>query len=89
MPDATETLMEFPCEVAIKVMGRNSGDFRRVMIDAIETEIGPVAAERVAERPSREGHFISLTVTVYVESHDLLRRIYAAMHATGLVLYAL
>jgi hypothetical protein len=89
MTNATETLMEFPCEVPIKVMGRNSDDFRGIMLAAVEAHLGPVSPDCVAERPSRAGHFISLTITIHVDTHDTLRRVYSALHATGRVLYAL
>jgi putative lipoic acid-binding regulatory protein len=84
-----ESLIEFPCHLPIKVMGRNTPEFRDTMVTAATSEAGTIAEDAVSIRLSRDGRFASLTLTVYVENHDHLRRVYTAMHATGLVLYAL
>jgi putative lipoic acid-binding regulatory protein len=84
-----ESLIEFPCHLPVKVMGRNTPQFRETMLAAAASEVGALAEEAVSVRLSRDERFASLTLNVYVEDHDHLRRIYTAMHATGLVLYAL
>ncbi len=89
MSVSNESLIEFPCHLPVKVMGRHSPEFRERILDAVATEIGSVEDHHVNVRLSRDERFASLTITVYVEDHDTLRRIYSAMHATGLVLYAL
>jgi putative lipoic acid-binding regulatory protein len=85
----SESLIEFPCHLPVKVMGHHAPDFREQMIAAIANEHGPVEDHHINVKLSRDERFISLTITVYVTDHDQLRRIYGAMHATGLVLYAL
>ena len=84
-----ESLIEFPCHLPVKVMGRNTPQFRELMVNAAASEVGALSEEAVSIRLSRDERFASLTITVYVEDHDHLRRVYTAMHATGLVLYAL
>jgi putative lipoic acid-binding regulatory protein len=84
-----ESLIEFPCSLAIKVMGHNTPDFQERMVAAAAMEVGPLQDKDLSTRPSRDGRFISLTMTVNVQDHDHLRRVYTALHATGLVLYAL
>jgi uncharacterized protein len=84
-----ETLIEFPCHLPVKVMGHHSPEFRERILAAVATEIGAVEDHHVSAKLSRDERFVSLTVTVYVTDHASLRRIYEAMHATGLVLYAL
>lgn len=86
---AQDSLIEFPCHLPVKVMGRHSPEFREQILASLHAEIGPVEDHQVSVRLSRDGRFASLTLTVWVSDHDSLRRIYAAMHATGLVLYAL
>ena len=81
--------LEFPCDHDIKVMGRDTADFREVTAAAIVAELGDGAADRVAAKASGKGAFVSLTYTVHVESRIQLDRVYRALHATGLVLYAL
>jgi putative lipoic acid-binding regulatory protein len=84
-----ESLIEFPCHLPVKVMGRHSPDFRERILAAVVAEIGAVEEHQVSIRLSRDERFASLTVTVWVPDHETLRRVYGAMHATGLVLYAL
>jgi putative lipoic acid-binding regulatory protein len=81
--------LEFPCDHDIKVMGRHAGEFRERMAAILVAELGAGAADRVAEKASGKGAFVSLTYTVHVDSREQLDRVYRALHATGLVLYAL
>lgn len=86
---ADESLIEFPCDLAIKVMGRHTPDFEAQMVAAAATQAGPIGADAVSVRLSKDERFASVTLTLHVQDHDQLRRIYGALHATGLVLYAL
>lgn len=79
--------LEFPGEHPVKVMGRNTPEFRAQVL-AVLAE-GVAAAPTVAERVSRDGGFVSLSVVVRVESRDALDLLYRRLHATGLVLYSL
>ena len=82
--------LEFPCDYAIKVVGRHAPEFRAQMLAVLAAETGAAPADdRIAERLSRDGHFVSLTCTVRVASRAQLDHIYRQLHATGLVLYAL
>jgi len=81
--------LEFPSDHDIRVMGRNSPEFRPRIAAVLAEELGAGAADRISERTSRNGTFISLTCTVHVASRDELERTYRALHRTGLVLYAL
>jgi uncharacterized protein len=87
--DARDTPLEFPCDFPLKIMGRDSADFREHVIGVIT---GKLAEERildVRERPSRAGKFISLTITVRAESRDELDDVYRALHASERVLMTL
>ena len=84
-----ESLIEFPCDLPSKVMGRHTPEFRALMVAAAATQAGPIADDAVSVRLSKDERFASITITVHVQDHDQLRRVYSALHATGLVLYAL
>ena len=81
--------LEFPCDYALKVVGRAGPEFRARMLAEIEKHVGPIAASQLVERPSSEGTYVALTCTLRAESRAQLERIYRDLHATGLVLYAL
>ncbi len=79
--------LEFPGDHPVKVMGRNTPEFRAQVLAVLAG--GATPAPAVAERISRDGGFVSLTVVVRVASRDELDALYRRLHATGLVLYSL
>ena len=81
--------LEFPCDHPIKVLGRHTPEFRTRVLAVLAAEAGETAEPRLEERLSRDGSYLSLTCTVRVASRAQLDLIYRALHATGLVLYAL
>jgi uncharacterized protein len=85
----SETLLEFPCDFPIKVMGRSETDFVAEVVAVVAGHAGPLPAERVRTRPSREGNFVSVTLTVRVESQAQLDGIYTALSAHERVLMVL
>ena len=82
------TGLEFPCDYALKLMGRNTPEFRAA-VRAIVSHQPPKSLEVDAERISRDGNFLSLTCHVHAASREALDALYRELHATGLVLYAL
>ena len=88
MSDADE-LFHFPCDFPIKVMGRDSQSFRTLTLAIVERHAGPLAAEQITERMSREGRFLALTYTIRAESRAQLDSIYQDLTDSGVVLVAL
>lgn len=84
-----ETLMEFPCEFPIKVMGEDSAEFRLVVRQIMETHTGALEGSRVTERHSAQGRYLALTFTVSAENQAQLDSIYHALTACELVKMAL
>jgi uncharacterized protein len=85
----SETLLEFPCEFPIKVMGRKEAEFRDVVVALVEAHTGSLEAGRIRLRESRDGNFIALTVMIRAESQAQLDAIYGALSAHDRVLMAL
>jgi uncharacterized protein len=85
----SESLLEFPCDFPLKVMGRREAGFREVVVSLVERYAGPVAEERVRLRESRDGNFVSLTVLVRAESQAQLDAIYTALSEHDQVLMVL
>jgi hypothetical protein len=88
MSDADE-LFRFPCDFPVKVMGRDSEPFRTLTLAIVERHAGPLAADRITERMSREGRFLALTYTIRAESRAQLDSIYQDLTDSGVVLVAL
>ena len=84
-----DTLMEFPCEFPIKMMGRESPEFHKTVRDLVEKHTGPLSDNAFQTAQSRKGRFVSITVTVTAESREQLDNIYRDLTAHDDVLMAL
>ena len=84
-----ESLLKFPCPFPIKMMGRDTEDFRTTARTLVERHTGPINDEAIAEAMSRKGNFVSITITVIALSQDQLDDIYRDVSAHEDVLMAL
>jgi uncharacterized protein len=84
-----ESPLEFPGHHPVTVMGRDTPEFRAHTYAVVLAQVGPLEPALIAERSSRDGTYLSITYTVPAESREQLDALYRALHATGLVLFAL
>jgi putative lipoic acid-binding regulatory protein len=84
-----ETLLEFPCQFPIKMMGRDEDGFRDIARQLVEKHTGPVDDSAVQASLSAKGNFVSVTVTVTATSREQLDNIYREVSAHEAVLMAL
>jgi uncharacterized protein len=85
----SESLLEFPCDFPLKVMGRKEAGFPEAIIALVEAHAGPLDDGRVRLRESRDGNFVALTLVVRPESQEQLDAIYVALSAHDQVLIVL
>ena len=85
----TDTLFEFPCEFPLKVMGRRSDDFRSIVLGIVQKHAGTIAADKIEERPSKDGTYLSLTCTFQAQSREQLDALYRELTACERVLVVL
>ena len=85
----TETLIEFPCDFPIKVMGETHVDFTNEIIKIIQRLVPEFDLSKIEMRGSSGGKYISLTCTVYVTSKPQLDSIYRALTSHPMVKVAL
>ncbi len=65
-----EELLRFPTDYPIKVMGRPSAEFR-ARIHAVVLKHAPnVETDRITERLSENGNFLSISYTIVAESRE-------------------
>ena len=81
-----ETLLEFPTAFPIKALGREHPEFRQIVIDlvAVHARFDPHAD--VSENSSRNGSFVSVTVTFTAENQQQVDAIYQSLHDHELVM---
>lgn len=85
----TESLLEFPCEFPIKMMGRDRPEFREAALAVISRHAGRIEDDAVRVASSRKGNFLSITVTITAQSRRQLDDIYRDLSAHEQVLVAL
>ena len=84
-----ETLIEFPCDFPIKVMGETHVDFTTEIIRAIQQHDSSFDTHKIEIRESTGGKYTSLTCTCYVESKPQLDNIYLALTSHTMVKFVL
>jgi putative lipoic acid-binding regulatory protein len=71
-----ETLLEFPCQFPIKAMGKSNLELDLLVIDIIRRHTDSVTQDSVTTRPSKNGTYVSITVTIIATSKQQLDAIY-------------
>lgn len=71
-----ETLMEFPCDFQIKVIGKNSGVFLNDIKRITEVYFPTVTDSDFQKKPSAEGNFLAISVHIYVQNQATLDALY-------------
>ena len=69
-------LLEFPCSFPIKMMGRADDGFSDVAVQLVEQHVGKIAPNAIQKSASRNGTFVSVTVTIDAQSREQLDNIY-------------
>ena len=84
-----ETLLEFPCEFPIKIMGERRDDFAQTMVDIVLSHAPDFIAESVEMRASSGGKYLSITCTIRATSKPQLDNLYRELTAHPMVKVAL
>ena len=71
-----ESAIEFPCRFPIKMMGHDTPEFRATARALVEKHAGAVSDDAVQAALSRNGRFVSVTVTIVAKSQEQLDNIY-------------
>ncbi len=85
MPEPIESLIEYPSDFPIKIMGVMQDDFAQTMVDLVMQHDPSFHAGRMEMRPSSKGTYLSLTVTVRATSREQLDNLYRALTSHPMV----
>ncbi len=80
-----ETLLEFPCEFPIKIMGETREGFAEAIVEVVRLHAPGFDATHVEMRPSSTGKYLSLTCTITATSKSQLDELYRALTAHPMV----
>lgn len=76
-----ETLLEFPCQFPIKVMGKTGDEFELAVLEIFRRHVPDLADDAIKHRPSSKGNYLSITVTFNATSKVQLDAIYMDLSA--------
>ncbi|MEW8505676.1 MAG: DUF493 domain-containing protein [Candidatus Thiodiazotropha sp.] len=84
-----ETLLEFPCDFPIKVMGKAEPGFEAMIVELVSRHTEELHETAVNSRFSKGGKWISVTITLRAQSKAQLDAIYHDLSAHEKVVMAL
>jgi putative lipoic acid-binding regulatory protein len=76
-----ETLLSFPTDFPIKIMGERRDDFAQTMVDIVLRHAPDFRPDTVEMRVSRSGNYLSVTCTVRATSKAQLDALYREVTA--------
>lgn len=86
MSKPTDTsLIEYPCDFPIKVMGRTHAQFEATIAALVQSLQPGFDPATIKARPSSSGNYTGLTIVVRVHSRAQLDSIYRALHGHDMV----
>ena len=80
-----ESLIQYPCDFPIKVMGKATPEFLPAVIHVAKQFDPDFQETSIEKRPSRDGNYLGLTITVHVTSREQLDEIYRTLSTHPLV----
>lgn len=89
MSGADSEVLEFPCELSIKVVGASAPDFEAHAISVVSPHAESVLAEPERARASKGGKYGAVTLRVRLESRVAMEAMYAALQADERVLWSM
>ena len=85
MASTSDSLIEYPCDFPIKVMGAMHDDFAQTIVELVLKFDATFDASKVEMRPSTKGSYLGLTVTVRAISREQLDNLYRALSSHPMV----
>jgi putative lipoic acid-binding regulatory protein len=89
MTEPKDSLIEYPSDFPIKVMGPMHDDFTQTITELVLLHDAEFHAGKIEMRPSSGGNYISLTVTVRATSREQLDNLYRALSSHPMVKFVL
>ena len=80
-----DSLITYPCDFPIKIMGVTQDAFAQTMVDVVCLHDPEFDADKMEMRPSSKGSYLSLTVTVRATSREQLDNLYRALSSHPMV----
>lgn len=78
-PEEPQSLLVFPCVFPIKIMGRREDGFAQDVSEVVLRHAPDFHPETIEMRISRNGRYLSITVTLNARSREQLDALYSEL----------
>ncbi|HEX2530937.1 MAG TPA: DUF493 family protein [Burkholderiaceae bacterium] len=85
MSQSTDSLIEYPSDFPIKILGATHAGFAQSMVEVVTAHDPTFHSGKMEMRPSSKGNYLSLTVTVRATSRAQLDNLYRALTSHPMV----
>jgi hypothetical protein len=75
----SDTLIEYPCDFPIKVLGRTQAGFAQTVLEIVRTHAPDFDGSTMEMKTSKQGKYLSVTCVVRVTSRQQLDDLYRAL----------
>lgn len=79
MDPQPESLLTFPCVFPMKVMGRRHDGFAQLIAEIVQRHASDFHPGTMEMRSSKNGRYLSLTVTINARSREQLDALYSEL----------
>lgn len=79
MAEEKESAIPFPCDFTIKVFGKAGKPFETAVLDIIKKHDPDFSKKNYKKRLSRDGNYLALSISVYVNNKEELDAIYHSL----------
>ncbi|KAI5915243.1 YbeD family protein [Thauera sp. 2A1] len=84
-PQSRQTLLEFPCDFPIKIMGARVDGFAQAVLEVVLVHAPDFDAATMEMRPSSKGNYLAVTCTFRAESQEQVDNLYRALTSHPMV----
>ena len=81
--------LQFPCEFLFKIFGKATDEFEIAVLSIIRKHTDELKENAIRCRPSKDGNYMALTITILAQSQEQLDNIYRELSSNPLVLMVL
>lgn len=85
MASYKDTLLEFPCDFPLKIMGKADASLAQVVLEIVTLHAPDFDAASMEMRASSGGNYVSLTCTVVARSKPQLDALYTDLSGHPMV----
>jgi putative lipoic acid-binding regulatory protein len=87
MPEPS--LIEYPCEFPIKIMGQTQAGFAQAVLEIVKRHAPDFNGATMEMRASKQGKYLSITCTINANSREQLDALYRELCDHPMVVMAL